>query len=227
MTKALDLVGQKFGLLTVISRSATNTMRGGSMWDCICECGGRKTAWSANLKKGGTRSCGCLRKTQLIERNRATKTRHGLTGTSEWQVWQGMLERCKHGSKDAHNYSARGIFVCPRWRASFDTFLADMGPRPSPRHSIDRIDNNGPYELGNCRWSTAIEQGNNRRTNVLVAWQGRTQSLAQWADELGIKRPTLYWRYGQGWEGHRLFSGHRAERLEIQRHRIQAEGFAG
>jgi hypothetical protein len=107
-----------------------------------------------------------------------------------------MVSRCvARGTR----YSARGVTVCERWRQSFDAFLRDMGERPSRAHSIDRIDNDGHYEPGNCRWATAKEQANHRRTSHLVTLDGRTQTVAQWADELGLKYMTVYHRIERGW----------------------------
>jgi hypothetical protein len=116
----------------------------------------------------------------------------------EHDAWRGMLARCRNPRHPSYkNYGGRGITACERWN-SFENFLDDMGKRPSPKHSLDRIDNNGNYEPGNCRWATRREQANNTRMNRFVTFDGRTMTLAQWARETGIhvrgKTDLLHWR---------------------------------
>lgn len=130
---------------------------------CVCDCGTEVTTNLNFLKMGKTTSCGCFRK-ELVSR---TFRKHGETiggRTSEYCIWKGMRQRCDNPNNDDYkNYGGRGITVCDRWSESFEAFLADMGRRPSPQHSIDRIDNDGDYEPGNCRWATPIEQRRNQR----------------------------------------------------------------
>jgi hypothetical protein len=130
----------------------------------------------------------------LADKNRARST-HGQARrgalSSEYQVWRDMKKRCETPSSTFYrHYGGRGISVCDRWQ-KFENFFDDMGARPSPAHSIDRIEVNGNYEPGNCRWATDIEQGNNRRITQMVEYQGRTQSIAMWARELGVKYYSL------------------------------------
>jgi hypothetical protein len=108
-----------------------------------------------------------------------------------YYIWQAMIRRCECPEATGYgNYGGRGIKVCERWRKSFANFTTDMGPRPSAKHSLDRYpDQNGDYEPGNCRWATVKEQQNNKRTNRLLSHNGRTQTMAQWAEEIGI---TIY-----------------------------------
>jgi len=109
-----------------------------------------------------------------------------------WQVWYDMLSRCfKTGNHSYHNYGKRGITVCDRWVNSFEAFLQDMGKRPSPAHSIDRIDNDGNYEPDNCRWATLDEQARNNRRNNLLTLNGKTMCITDWAAFIGIDRTTL------------------------------------
>jgi hypothetical protein len=131
-------------------------------------------------------------------RSPSNKT-HGLSRTALYAVWVTMKERCLNGARgDYKRYGGRGIRVCDRWLHSFEAFLADMGDRPSPRHSLDRKDPNGHYEPSNCRWATAVEQARNRRANQTITHGGETLTVAEWSERTGIKAPRLYWRLHRG-----------------------------
>lgn len=150
------------------------------MWLCQCDCNETKVIHSRELIQGKTRSCGCYRSEYVAHKN----YKHGgckrLDCAPEYVVWFGMIERCTNQNSDCYqNYGGRGINVCPAWRDSFATFLHDMGPRPSPKHSIERVDNSKGYAPDNCRWATAIEQANNKRNNTLVTFDGLTLTAAQ------------------------------------------------
>lgn len=128
--------------------------------------------------------------------------KHGKQRTPEWRSWVSMRNHCYYPKNNRyHSHGGRGIKVCDRWlgESGFVNFLADMGPKPSPRHSIDRIDNNGNYEPGNCRWATPKEQANNTRRNLLLTHNGRTMPLQAWANESGVERRTLAQRIRYGW----------------------------
>lgn len=149
-------IGSRFGRWVVIGPVKNNS----SMVICACDCGIQKAVFSSHLKYGKSHSCGCLR--------RDVMTKHGCNRksarTSEYSIWMGMLRRVRGtgGSDSTRLYFDRGITVCDRWM-KFENFLADMGRRPSQRHSIDRINNDGNYEPGNCRWATPTQQNLNRR----------------------------------------------------------------
>ncbi len=165
--RLIELSGHVFGRLTVVSR-ADSTARKEARWNCLCECGKTTTVDSYKLRTGEIQSCGCWHRDRMIE----VFTTHGATRarsmTPEYRTWISMRRRCrKIKDQDYRNYGGRGIAVCQRW-LSFDAFFADMGQRPSPLHSLDRINNDGNYEPGNCRWSTMKEQIANRRTTVLI-----------------------------------------------------------
>jgi len=136
--------------------------------------------------------------------------RHGQAAgkqSPEYKTWASMIQRCTNpNSKVWDRYGGRGIRVCARWRHSFLAFLRDLGQRPSHRHSIGRINNDGHYEPGNVRWETATQQANNKRDNTNVTWQGKTMTLTQWARLLKIPRATLSARLNKlGWTVDRAF----------------------
>lgn len=118
----------------------------------------------------------------------------------EYRAWARMKRRCLDPRTDGyHRYGGRGITVCPRWLNSFENFLADMGPRPTDQHSLDRVNNNGNYEPGNCRWATLDMQANNRRANRRLTHNGKSQGVSAWARELGCKPHTITMRLARGW----------------------------
>ncbi len=135
---------------------------------------------------------------RLAEYNRTHKRTHGLVGTTEYNIWMGMKSRCNNpNNKDYKNYGERGVFVCERWN-KFELFLEDMGNRPSLNHSIDRIDNNGPYSLGNCRWATNKQQARNRRGNRAITFRDLNYSLVALAEILNISNKVLARRLDNG-----------------------------
>lgn len=192
------LEAQRFGRLTVIE--LVRRENGFQYWLCLCDCGNTKVIRGDSLLTGKTLSCKCLN--NEIASSRAT---HGRGGTRLYSAWNAMKQRCHNpNSTEYHNYGGRGIIVCERWRDSFENFLADMGERPEGM-SIDRIDNDGNYEPGNCRWATSAEQARNKRTNNLVTFQNRTLTVMDWARYFKIPRSTLYARVKKGLPVESLF----------------------
>lgn len=153
----VDYTGTRVGRLVAV-RFAFVDARGDRRWVCRCDCGAETTVPWSQVKRGNTRSCGCL-----WREARQSKYGRKRDGTTTYQVWKGMKARCNGNSeRSRRDYRDRGIVVCERWAISFAAFLADMGERP-PGMSLDRVNNDGNYEPGNCRWATAVEQARNRR----------------------------------------------------------------
>ncbi|WP_293702286.1 hypothetical protein [uncultured Parasutterella sp.] len=204
MAYRIDLVGQKFGFLTVIERYKGNT--GGknprALWRCLCMCGNEVIKNTHQLKtyskNGYAPSCGC--QTKKLQRD--SHVVHGQSGSPIYKAWTSMLSRCY--LKSYHNYErygGRGIEVCPRWKDSFISFYEDMAKTWKPGLSLDRIDNDKGYELSNCRWATKHEQNTNQGKSIKIDGV----PLCELADQAGLKRATVYVRYYRGDRGKRLF----------------------
>lgn len=188
-------VGNRYGRLLVLEPAPApehyKEKRQG-FWRCRCDCGNVVVANGALLRRGYTRSCGCLTREIWTQQ----RTKHGLHQSAEYGIWNHIKRRCHDPRDDGYYaYGARGITMCDEWRDSFEAFFAYIGPRPTPAHTVDRIDNTRGYEPGNVRWATRREQANNRRNNVRLTYRGKTQLIAEWADELGIPLTTVLNRY--------------------------------
>jgi len=179
MSTRKDHTGMRFGRL--VAKSYVRPGNGGkAVWLFVCDCGAEKEIYVANVKKGMTRSCGCL------FHERFTHVTHGLSRhhPREYRSWMEMRQRCGNpNNKNYFRYGGRGISVCKRWD-DFATFFSDMGGCP-PAHTIDRIDVNGHYDPGNCRWATAEAQANNRRSNRVIEMRGEAMTVADWCRRLG------------------------------------------
>lgn len=182
-----DLTGHRFGRLVVISRASATHPRGYTTWVCKCDCGHDKTTDRHSLVTGKVKSCGCLAAETFKQ-----FTKHGMSRSTEYIAWCNMNSRCVNPSAHNYkNYGGRGVTVCGRWRHSFANFYADMGPRPSSKHSLERNDNDKGYDPSNCKWATAVDQQNNKRNSALITAFGRTQTTAQWAREVGMTHEAL------------------------------------
>lgn len=166
-------------------------------WISRCSCGTAVSVEASALKSGNTQSCGCLQRE--LEAAGGPRRTHGKAGTPEYKAWIRMKNRCYDESfiEYAH-YGGRGINVCDEWRHSFETFFADIGPRPSPVHSLDRINNDGNYGPGNVRWATRIQQANNRRCSRFIEFNGQRKTVAEWEQSYGFGRNKLYWKIANG-----------------------------
>lgn len=195
--RKIDRTGQRYGRLLVMRMRGSNGRT--PLFECRCDCGETVTVTGAHLQQGSTRSCGCLARERVLAMN----TKHGMKKRGdkppEWNSWSGAIARCFNPRcKQYKFYGARGISVCARWRNSFAAFMEDMGPRPSNHHSVDRIDVNGDYEPSNCRWATAIEQGQNRRAVKVYEIDGIVSTLGQHAMRHGLPQATVFGRLRRG-----------------------------
>ena len=195
-----NLVGQKFGRLTVEAFSGANKW-GNALWKCRCECGNEKVAQSALLLSNQVGSCGCLAKAGHFKRQ------HSACYTPEYSAWNNIKGRTANPNhKSFKDYGARGIKMCEEWMNSFSAFLEHVGHRPSRNHSIDRIDNNLGYIPGNIRWSTRKEQQRNRRCTKNLTFNGETHCLAAWSEKTGISYDALCRRVRDGWSPERALT---------------------
>lgn len=200
------LVGRRFGSLVVLRERKDG--------DCDehhvivrCDCGAEKQIQRSNLLNGRALSCGC-KTAGLIS---AGKKIHGQSTkggrSNAFIVWTAMLQRCYNKNRpEYHRYGGRGITVCKRWRESVVNFIADMGKRPTENHSLDRINNDGNYEPGNCRWATMLQQCNNTHRTRRFALNGREYTLREWAAQTGMNPKLIDARIRMGWSVNRAFT---------------------
>lgn len=196
-----DMIGKKFGRLTVVEYTGKRDKHNYKIYKCKCDCNNIIYVNSNKLKSGNTKSCGCLKTEQL--------TKHSKSHTRIYRIYYGMKQRCynkKH--RDFHLWGGRGIVVCDEWLNDFMAFYnwaMDNGYKENL--SIDRIDNNKGYSPSNCRWATQKQQANNTRNTVYLTYNHKTQTLHQWANELGIKYACLYSRYRRKWKTKEILFG--------------------
>jgi hypothetical protein len=195
-----DLTGQRFGRLQVVGPAHVDR-HGNRHWSCRCDCGTEITKVRGNLVNGWTKSCGCLQR-EVGKNNRT----HGMRHTPEYEAWCNMRGRCFDPKNSAYKrYGGRGIMVCKRW-LKFENFIADMGLRPSPKHSLDREDNDGNYTPKNCRWATKKQQNDNTSQNRWLTLHGVTRTISDWSKHTGIRRLTIGWRLDRGWSAERALT---------------------
>jgi hypothetical protein len=199
-----DLTGKEFTYIRVLEFRGPTPWRTGFHWWVRCEpelggCGSEWLVQGGGLTSGQIKSCGCLRAQRAFK--------HGKHGTRAYQAWLGMIQRCYTPSTKAYkNYGGRGITVCAEWRNDASTFLTWAGDHPLPGETIDRRENDGPYSPDNCRWADRTVQNNNTSRNVRVTFNGKTQTLTEWAHELGIPPTTLFNRVRRGWSTEELLN---------------------
>ena len=191
MPPASKLEGKKFGRLTVVKRHPENNKQNKEQWECRCDCGNVSIVSTNSLSTGSIQSCGCLQRDNASEYNQT----HGHSSSITYVSWQAMKKRCYNENNDKYSfYGGRGIRVCDEWLNSFETFLKDMGERPSIEHSLERKEVNGNYEPGNCVWATRLEQMRNTRRNRYYEYKGAIKTLSEWCVEYGIALTTMLHR---------------------------------
>lgn len=188
-----NLIGKKFGKLEVVGLS-DKAGNGKTYWDCLCECGGFKAVRSDSLQDGSIKSCGCLKKLQnKINLNRTT---HNLSRSKIYKTWAGIKTRVNNPKSNSYmNYGGRGITMCEAWY-DFNIFCNwALSNGYSETLTIDRIDNNGNYEPGNCRWVDLKTQCRNRRSNILITIGNSTKTLIEWCELFKLDYKTIHARY--------------------------------
>jgi hypothetical protein len=182
------VIGQKFGRLTV-DQYLGQGPKGLSIVRCRCDCGSEHDVVLSRLSTGRSSSCGCVSR----ERGAIQLMKHGMSDDPAYHAYIGMIKRTVDPENPGfHNYGGRGVKVCDRWLSGVEFFLTDMGPRPSPQHSIDRIDNDGDYCPENCRWATKRDQAINRSTTVWLELDGHKMCSLDVAREIGVNRTTIF-----------------------------------
>ena len=182
----VNRIGEKCAMLTIIDYAGRAESDNTHLWLCRCDCGNEKAIRGSNLKGEKTKSCGC--------KNHLGYATHGKTNTSEMHTWSSMKARCYNKKNpDYKNYGGRGITICDRWLGSdgFINFIKDMGDKPTPKHSVDRIDNNKGYSPENCRWATQLEQARNTRRNKFIIHNGIPYTITEASKHFSINQPSI------------------------------------
>ena len=186
------MIGQRFSRLVVVKQ--VDTGKRGRWYECRCDCGGTTVAITAKLRNGHKQSCGCLKDENWLG------TTHGMHGTPEHTVWEGIKRRCLMPNEPGfEHYGGRGIKMDVRWQNDFAAFLTDVGHRPSSQHTIERLDVNGHYERDNVSWATMQVQARNKRNNRHITIGGRTMILVEWCEAYGISPKNVVARERIGW----------------------------
>lgn len=188
-SKIIDITGQKYNHLTVVGIASRNPIK----WECLCDCGNKTVVSTQNLKRGKVKSCGCI--------HHKGNPKHNQCYTRVYRIYAKIRRRCLIEDDPAYsNYGGRGITMCDEWLRSFDNFSQwAYSHGYQDNLSIERIDNNKGYSPDNCRWATQEEQSNNRRTNRVFTFDGKTMNLKQWCDMLDLYYPTIHTRISRGW----------------------------
>lgn len=196
----IDLNGKVFGRLTVMHFDKTVGSR--AYWKARCECGTMKSIRGESLRSGVIVSCGCFHKDNMRE----LFSTHRQSKTPEYWTWIYMRNRCENPNHVSYkNYGGRGIKVCTRWR-KFKNFIADMGRKPSTKHSLERINVDKGYAPSNCKWATLKEQARNTRRNRRITYQGKTLTVAEWAEVTGYGDETIRGRAARGLTPEKIFA---------------------
>lgn len=200
--QAQDLTGKRYGLWAVLGPVEIKRYVGSTtvMWLCRCDCGNEVGVSAGSLRRGLSKSCGCERNTQTSIRRTTHGHSSGGVKTPEYQTWARIKTRCTNENhSDYPDYGGRGLMVAAEWVDDFEAFYAHIGPKPTSKHSIDRIDNERGYEPGNVRWATTEVQSNNKRSNHSLTVGDQTMTIRQWAQKTGLDQKTICMRVLRGW----------------------------
>lgn len=213
MTVHEIVTGMEIGNWAVIGPGLPTHDGSGPWFECRCSCGKLRSVWGYTLANGKSTNCGCARNRQNGNRIKCISTRHGhcrtpKTQSKEWRAWNAMIRRCTYPSMDRYpRYGGRGITVCDKWRHSFQAFLADVGPAPTPSHTLGRIKNDGHYEPGNVEWQLKGTQARNKSSNRVITHNGESLTLIEWCERTGLKRQTIQMRLDvYGWSVERTLT---------------------
>lgn len=205
MTLQYDIAGQRFGRLVAVRYQPDK-----KKWECLCDCGNTTSVDGTLLRTGNTKSCGCFNRDLGVARF----TTHGKSALPEFGVWAGMKARCYNPNNESYpSYGGRGIRICESWLNGFAVFYADMGDRPGPGWTIERINNDGNYEPANCKWIPRPDQSKNRRGLHLITIAEITHTLAEWSRLSGVKETTLFRRIKTNWPVEELLTTQMYKRI--------------
>ncbi len=183
-----DITGKRFGRFLVL-RLGKKTSKGTNRWVCQCDCGGTALIGVGDIRV--QKYCSSCKP--------KGRPSHGLSHLPEWSVWSAMKQRCNNPKCESYeNYGARGISYCERWE-QFENFIEDMGRRPNDDYTLERKENNGNYNKGNCVWATRVEQARNFRSNVILEFNGQKKCISEWGEIYGVKHDTISSRIERGW----------------------------
>ena len=197
MARSKDITGKRVNELTVISKTGRVSTNRCNIWLCLCDCGKYIELPTDIISKGIQKSCGCASSRRPIHIKHGHSTKHGTSST--YYSWANMVQRCNNPKNHKYPiYGGRGITVCDSWLHSFETFLKDMGVKPTGL-TIERKDVNGNYNKENCEWASPKKQGNNKRNNRIIVFNGMSKTESQWADYTGVPFSALRQRLYRGW----------------------------
>ncbi len=194
----IDMIGRRYGRLTVISRIPSTTSKGCVHWLCRCDCGTETTPTGADLRGGTSKSCGCLRPSLIS----AANSTHGMRSTPTYSSWRSMHKRCTDPSRKWHH--GLGMVVCEEW-SEFGVFFADMGVRPDGK-TLDRKNGKLGYFKENCRWATNTEQQRNKSNNRFIDYEGNRLTVSEWSERCGLSGAVIIYRLNKGWDTQRVLT---------------------
>lgn len=201
----IDMTNRRFGRFVALK--FVEVKNESARWLCLCDCGVEKVVLGSALRSGHTRSCGCLHRKIVAEQGAARRRTHGLSKIPEYRTWCSIKARCYNPKHRVYKYyGGKGIVMCETWVQSFEKFFADMGLKPTPKHSIERKNSKLNYTPDNCIWATQKEQVNNTCANVVLEWRGIRLNLTQWSEKTGISFAALHHRHRRNWDVERLLT---------------------